>query len=63
MAAQVMVECARCHRVRYEKHMEYLWYRDVGIYQDRYHRSPVAVCGARTTCKDARKKWRKSLAE
>lgn len=63
MAAQLMVECARCHRVRYESRMEYLWYRNVGAYQDKYRQSGVAVCSARTTCKDARKEYRKSLSQ
>jgi hypothetical protein len=41
--------------------MENLYYRNVGKYQDVYRQSPVSVCGARASCKVARKKARKLL--
>lgn len=58
--AKRKIECIRCHRIRYEDRMVRIWV-DSGL----SHWSGIPTfyrCGAKSSCKAERKRWRKSLA-
>lgn len=56
--SKAKVECARCHRVRYEDRLtrkSVNWLGEPTIWYGHM------VCMATTTCKSFRKKWHKTL--